>query len=341
MYRIRQAGTFMLCVLAVHGVLGDQLELSNGDRITGRLIKQNSEQVVIDTAYAGELKVDKSQVVRITTDQPLRIQLRDGQQLDGILLSDEQGKLLIRTDDESTALTGGLDAIAYIAAIPPAAAPPWEWRGNIRVGGEMKTGNTETDKLNVDTRVVIEQKERNRYTVTAKLAREESQNTLTKEQYLLGGKYDRFFNNKWYGFVGAAFEQDKFKDLDLRSTFGAGSGYQFYDDEELRLSLEGGLSYTDENLVAEQDDSYAGFNWGLNWEQALFDKRLNFFHRHRGNQGFNESDNLIINASSGVRLPIVAGINATAQYDIDWDRSPPDDADSTDQTYSFGVGYDW
>ena len=101
------------------------------------------------------------------------------------------------------------------------------------------------------------------------------------------------------------------------------------------------MTYTDDNFIVEEDDSYTGFNWGLNWEQGLFDKRLDFFHRHRGNRGFNESDNLIINASTGVRLPIVAGINATAQYDIDWDRSPPEGADSTNQTYSFGVGHDW
>jgi putative salt-induced outer membrane protein YdiY len=209
------------------------------------------------------------------------------------------------------------------------------------LGAETKTGNTEADKLNLDSRIVIEQTALNRFTVAARLAREESENTLTKEQYHLGGKYDRFFTPRWYGFVGMGFEQDKFKDLGLRSTVGAGSGYQFFDSDELRVSLEGGLSYTDEDLISEDDNSYAGFNWGFVWEQALFDKRLNFFHRHRGNQGFDESDNLIVNASTGLRVPVMAGMSATAQYDIDWDRSPPDEADNTDQTYLLGVGYDW
>lgn len=321
--------------------VADQVELSNGDRISGTLVEQNADDIVFDTGYAGQLKIKRNAVVSISTDRPLRIELRDGQQLDGILLSDDQGRLFIQEQDKDPAVIDSLDSIASMVAVPPAGPPPWDWRGNITFGSEMRTGNTETDKLNLDSRAVIEQKELNRFTVVASMAREESENTLTKEQYLLGGKYDRFFTRKWYGFVGMGFEQDKFKDLDLRSTVGAGSGYQFFDSDELRVSLEGGLSYTDEDFISDEDDSYAGFNWGFNWEQAVLDQRLNFFHRHRGNQGFNESDNLIINASTGVRVPVVLGISATAQYDIDWDRSPPDDADSTDQTYLIGVGYDW
>jgi putative salt-induced outer membrane protein YdiY len=330
-----------LCALTTNSAIADLLILNNGDRISGTLIEQNIDEIVLDTGYAGKLKIKRNAVVSVTTEQPLRIQLKDGQQLDGILLGDEQGNLVVQTEDGRTATVAGLSAISSLGAIPPDGPPPWEWRGNVTVAGESKTGNTETDKLNVNARTVVEQKGLNRFTVDAALAREESENSLTTEQYRLGGKYDRFFTKRWYGFVGTGFEQDKFKDLDLRTTLAAGSGYQFFDSDDLRLSLEAGLSYTDENFIVEQDNSYSGFNWGFNWEQALFDKRLNFFHRHRGNQGFDESDNLIINASTGVRLPIMAGISATAQYDIDWDNSPPDDADSTDQTYLFGLGYDW
>lgn len=331
----------LLCALATNSAVADSVTLNNGDKISGTLVEQTGDELVLDTGYAGKLKIKRSAVASVTTDKPVRIELQDGQQLDGLLASDEQGNLVVQAEDGSTASVAALSAISSIGPIPPDGPPPWQWRGNVTVGGETKTGNTETDKLNVNARTVVEQKELNRFTVEATMDREESGNTLTKEQYLLGGKYDRFFSKRWYGFVGTSFEQDKFKDLDLRTTLAAGSGYQFFDSDDLRVSLEAGLSYTDENFTTEEDNSYSGFNWGFNWEQALFNKRLNFFHRHRGNQGFDESDNLIINASTGVRLPIMAGISATAQHDIDWDNSPPDDADSTDQTYLFGLGYDW
>jgi len=329
-------------LLAVSGTaFADRVQLANGDIVSGNLIEKTIDSVVIKTVYAGEIKIKRSKVVSITTDGPHRVLLHDGQQVDGMLVIDEKGELLLQTPDQSTPVVGGLDAIASITAIPSDEPPQYKWRGNVTVAGEVKTGNTQTDKFNADARTVAEKKGIDRYTFSAGLIREESENSLTTEQYRLGGKYDRFFMKQWYGYVGAAFEQDKFKDIDLRSIVSAGSGYQFYDEDELRVALEGGLSYTDENYVIEEDSSYAGFNWGFNWEQTFFDKHLNFFHRHRGNQGFDESDNLIINANTGVRIPIASGISATAQYDLDWDRSPPDDAESTDHTYSFGVGYDW
>ncbi|TCK17238.1 putative salt-induced outer membrane protein YdiY [Thiogranum longum] len=319
----------------------DQATLSNGDRITGTLIEQTMDELVIDTSYAGKITINRSETLNLSTDHPLRLQLHDGRQLDGVLKADEAAGLNVETVDGQQLPLSGLDAIASIGAIPSDKPAEYEWRGNIAVAGEAQSGNTDTDKLNLSTRVVAEKKNDNRFTVGAMLAREHVDDRLTKEQYRLDGKYDHFFHDRWYGFIGASFEQDPFRDIDLRSVFSAGSGYQFHDSDKLRLSLEAGLSYTDTSFVVDQDDSYAGFNWGLNWEQSLPGDKLMFFHRHRGNQGLDSSDNLIINAQTGIKLPIAAGLSASAEYDLDWDRSPPDNTKSTDHTYLLGVAYDW
>jgi hypothetical protein len=103
--------------------------------------------------------------------------------------------------------------------------------------------------------------------------------------------------------------------MKLRSAVAAGPGYQFYDSDGLRRSLEAGPGYTDENFITQAASSYAGFD---------------------------ASGNLIINAGTDVRLPIMAGVSATGQYYIGWDRSPPGDAPTTLMNPTrFGVGYDW
>ncbi len=321
--------------------LADQVTLSNGDRITGTLIEQTTDQLVIDTAYAGKIKIKRSEIINLSTDHPLRVQLHDGRQLDGVLKAEQPASLRIETLDGQRIPLGGLDTIAVIGAIPSDKPAEYEWRGNIVLSGEARSGNTDTDKLNLSTRVVAEKKKDNRFTVSAILAREHVDDRLTKEQYRLDGKYDHFFHDRWYGFLATSFEQDPFRDIDLRSVFSAGSGYQFFDSDELRLSLEAGFSYTDTRFIVDQDDDYAGFNWGLNWEQSLPGDKLKFFHRHRGNQGLDSTDNLIIKAQTGVKFPIAAGLSASAEYDLDWDRSPPDNTRSTDHTYLLGVAYDW
>ena len=322
-------------------VLADQATLSNGDRITGTLIEQTMDTLVMETAYAGKITIKRSEIITLSTDQPLRLKLQDGRQLDGILRTDQQAGLNVETVDGQQVPLGGLEAIAAIGAIPSDKPAEYEWRGNVVLSGEARSGNTDTDKLNMSTRVVAEKKKDNRFTIGAMLAREHVDDRLTKEQYRLDGKYDHFFHDRWYGFLATSFEQDPFRDIDLRSVFSAGSGYQFFDSDELRLSLEAGLSYTDTRFDVDQDDNYAGFNWGLNWEQSLLGDKLKFFHRHRGNQGLDTTDNLIINAQTGVKFPIAAGLSASAEYDLDWDRSPPDNTKSTDHTYLLGVAYDW
>jgi len=321
--------------------LADQATLSNGDRISGTLLEQNMDQVIIETLYAGKIRIKRSKITHLSTDHRLRIRLHDGRQFDGLLKEDPSGKWTIEMPDQRVIPVNGLNTIAAIGAVPSDKPVEYKWRGNVTLAGEAQSGNTDTDKLNINTRIVAEKKNDNRFTIGAVLEREHADNRLTKEQYRLDGKYDHFFRDNWFGFVSTSFEQDPFRDIDLRSVFSAGSGYQFFDSDELRLSLEAGLSYTDTRFDVDQDDSYAGFNWGLNWEQSLLGDRLKFFHRHRGNQGLDSSDNLIINAQTGVRVPIAAGLSASAEYDIDWDRSPPDNTKSMDNTYLLGVAYDW
>ena len=333
---------YFTAVLYAVAASADQVTLSSGDRLSGTLIEQNMDQVIIETSYAGKVTINRSEISSLSTDHALRLQLHDGRRIDGTLKNNTSTTgLNIETVDGQQIPLSGLAAIATIAAIPSDEQPKYEWRGNVTLSGESKSGNTDTDKLNINTRVVAEKKENSRFTLATMLAREHANDRLTKEQYRLDGKYDYFFHDRWYGFINTTFEQDPFRDIDLRSTLSGGSGYQFYDTDELRLSVEAGLSYTDTGFVVDKDDTYSGFNWGINWEQSLFGDRLKFFHRHRGNQGLDSTDNLIINAQTGIRVPIAAGLSASAEYDLDWDRSPPDNTRSTDHTYLLGVGYDW
>ena len=43
--------------------------------------------------------------------------------------------------------------------------------------------------------------------------------------------------------ANTSFENDRFSDIYLRFTGGAGLGYQWFDTERTKLALEGGLTY--------------------------------------------------------------------------------------------------
>jgi putative salt-induced outer membrane protein YdiY len=167
------------------------------------------------------------------------------------------------------------------------------------------------------------------------------ESALSRERYRLAAEYDPNPDSAWYGFVGGDLELDQTEDGRIRSVLSSGPGYRFYDNDQVKLSLQGGLSYSDVALRNKSDNGYPGLNWGFNWEQTFFDQHLNFFHRHHGNQGLGSSNNLSINSETGIRVPLSSRFSATASYDLEWEGSPHDENRNADHSYMLGLGYDW
>lgn len=165
--------------------------------------------------------------------------------------------------------------------------------------------------------------------------------TPSRERYRLSAEYDPVPGSAWYGFVGGDLEFDQAENGPMRSVLTSGPGYRFYDSDQVKLSVQGGVSYSDADLRANRNDRYPGLNWGFNWEQTFFDQHLNFFHRHHGNQGFGSGRHLTINSETGIRVPLPSGFSATARYDLDWEGSQYDETGNADHSYMLGVGYDW
>jgi putative salt-induced outer membrane protein YdiY len=141
--------------------------------------------------------------------------------------------------------------------------------------------------------------------------------------------------------TNASFEHDKFQDLNLRTTVGAGLGYQFLESDLTNLSLEAGPSYVNEDYQDEKDDSYAAGQWSLNFDRYFWDKFVQFFHNHTGFVGLPDTTNTFIRTRTGLRFPFHKNFNLTGQYNFDWNNSPADDRKSVDQQYIFSLGYQY
>ena len=59
------------------------------------------------------------------------------------------------------------------------------------------------------------------------------------------------FKKSLYGYLGVELLNDKFKDLNLRTTIGPGVGYQIWDDLIKLLSFEVGMSYMNRNSMQD------------------------------------------------------------------------------------------
>lgn len=220
--------------------------------------------------------------------------------------------------------------------VKPAPAVKLDIRAN--VGINIAKGNTDTEMYHFDGEAVA-RTEKNRYTAGGQFNREYADGDQIANNYLGYMKYDHFLTQKWYFNTTASFERDTFKDLNLRTTIGAGVGYQFYETELTNLSTEAGLAYVNEDFDEAEDNDYPAGRWALNFDRHLFDKVIQFFHNHSGYVSLEDTSDMFVRTRTGLRFPLYKGFNLTAQYEFDWDNSVPAGQDEIDQRYILSLGY--
>lgn len=326
-------------LLTSTGADADTLIMHNGDRLTGTVVSKQDNILTLNTPYAGTLRIQWSEVRQLISEKPVQVILEDDTRLTGTLLPSEDGKVRIRADEVLETAPIALSEVRYIN-------PPVEVNGGVRIKGwvnvgvNISSGNTDTEQYHLDAETVARTLE-NRFTLGATFNRTTDSGTETASNATGYGKYDHFLSEQWYTYANALFTRDEFKDLKLRTTLGLGSGYQFFESEPLSLSLEGGLTYVNEDFYHKEDESYPAGRWALDYERLLFGTRLRFFHKHEGLAGLTDVDDLLILSKTGIRAPLGQGLTASAQVDVDWDNTPAAGNDSTDTRYLLNLGYEW
>jgi hypothetical protein len=116
----------------------DTLTFTNGDQISGKLIRADSSTVVFNSAMLGEVAIPWKKIERLQTSKPFVVVSRDNKKRDGLLQVNGQmvdvGDSSARDSVDLTDTTFIVDPATYhekIAAEPHA----WQaWAGNIKLG---------------------------------------------------------------------------------------------------------------------------------------------------------------------------------------------------------------
>lgn len=324
------------CGLFASTALADTVSLVNGDRLSGKVVSMEAEALWLQTAYAGKLKLPWARVSRIETDAPVRVRLADGTELDGQLLVDAEGQLRIRIGSlvETTPL-----ALERIAMINPARHPDKTLlSGRASLGGSLASGNTDARTLHLDGEWVARNPIQ-RVTLDGELNDATQDGADTASNWRLGLKYDHFLKEKTYWYANTRFDHDGQADLDLRSTLGVGAGRQFVEREDLKFSLEGGVSLVNEDYGNALDEQFPGARIGARYEQAFWRGRLKLFHNSDVLLSLESLQDYLYQSRTGVRLPMGNGLSLGTQVNVDYDAVPAAGKESVDTALIFKLDY--
>jgi len=324
----------MASVLATAVARADEVVLNNGDRITGKLVELADGTLTIKTEYAGTVKIDWDKVESFSTDAPVYVNIGDNV-VRATVSESTSGTATLQSDELPTS---GSVELSRLKSISYDKKPAVRVSGRINVGASTTSGNTNADQLNGEFEFVA-RTDKNRVTVLAEVNKAKNDGEQTESNWTAYLGYDHFVSERLYAYASASAENDKFKDINLRTTLGAGAGYQFYDTKKTNLAMELGLSYVNTDYIDAEDDDYPAARWAMNFTQKLFDSRIEFFNRDSVFSDLQDSKNYFFRTRTGLRFPIVERMNSTIQYNYDYDNQPAPGRVKEDKAWLFTLGY--
>lgn len=342
---------FALCSFSVQA---DVILLKNGDKLTGEVISKSGNAIEMKTEYADKVIIKWDSVKSLKSDVPITITLDDKQQLTGTAEFSEEGTMKINSagvyDSKAIALTKVSDINRKI------------FSGSVNLGGGLSDGNTTRQSYHGDANVELRGVD-DKVAFGGLFNYSDDENSVTEKTNLTArnwqvfGTYGHFFSDKFYGYAHALLTNDRLQDIQLRTAFGVGVGYEMYSSDDLNLSFEIGPDYVNTNFYdtpyqcvdklasnpsacnSIEDNSGMAARWFVNYDQFVLDRSVQLFHNH---EGIYDSD-IFIRSRTGFRVPLWNGIQFTNELQVDYYNgyAPSADKEDVDVRYLFSVGYGW
>ena len=324
------------CASAEAGVL----VLKNGDRISGELIVISNGQLRWQSDMAGEIAVPQINVKSIQARDLFEVEFDARRQLSACQLLVRGDKQQWLNCKEGEVQLNSWKQISKVSARPLIKRDQWRNTGYVSASAKDSAGNTEEQALELDLKLSA-RRGSIRHTVLAAYDTQTQSNIKTQDDRRASYQFDHFVSEKWYWSGLLDWERNTFQDLERRQLVGGGLGYQFFDTELIRLSIDGGIGYSIEEYSIDTDRKSMVFRESTDFTYRLNALGLQFFHRNTFVGLFDRSGDWRAQSETGFQLPVIGKLTAQAKLKFDYANNPADDAHAMDRTWLLGVNYVW
>lgn len=318
--------------------IADVVVFKNGDRLTGRVVHKQGPELIFETTHAGKVSIQWSEISTLSTDSTVAVMLQGGKKiLNETLAPAAEGGIELTASDRNVRL----DEIAYLNPGPEQSGIGVAYKGRTTLAASDTRGNTTGRRLYADAQLTARARDY-RYNLGGKVNRQRDFGVRTASNWTTDGSYDWFLEGeKLFRYVRGSLEHDRFKDIDLRHTTGAGYGLQLLENDRSNVSIRGGLDYVIIDHYTAGNESYPALGWGVKASHRLQKFNVELFHEQDGFQQIAKGSNMTLRTRTGLRAPIAAGMNASIQLNLDWEKNPAPGRKNTDSALLVGLGYEW
>jgi len=234
----------------------DQVTLTNGDRLTGRIVELNAENLRLQTELFGEVSIPRRAVASLSSDQALAVTLPDDHVVVGTVAS-RDGQVVVR-NEQGEASVGLADLRAlrtpeaqadYERSIYPRWYQNWQTGVNIAFSSRGRGGTTRL-ATGIDAARRTSNDEFSFFYKSLQEV-EKSGAVVNDDKVRAGALYARKLSRHLYYFAMADFDYDALQHLSLRSVLGSGVGWRLKETHRVSFDVLGGGAFNQEYFQNE------------------------------------------------------------------------------------------
>jgi putative salt-induced outer membrane protein YdiY len=234
-----------LLALPCRAIEAQPLTLNNGDRLSGKVVEENAQQIVLDHPVLGRLVIERDKIAALAT-----------------------------TEATESSPANPAPPIKQRNSTSPTPAVSTTVSQRIELGLSGASGNSRNSDLRLGYQRRSDSAEHHSL-LKSGYQRESSDGKTEEHDFFTELTHDWLMpQSQWFRFAQGRYDWDDFEDWDSRVAVSGGSGYLFADRPDLRMAgrLGLGLSQTfggDEDELSPE--AIVGFdsNWQVNDRQSL------------------------------------------------------------------------
>ncbi len=263
----RLLGFILIASLCSVGFAGE-ITLKNGDRLTGNIVEESDDAIVIETAYAGKIKIDRKHIDKITNPvTPPRT------------ATAVAPKPVPAAIPATATVVRAKSANGFVGKMKAITSG---WDGNANIGFSYTSGNSNNITMTTGLRAT-KSRPQDGFTIYARSLWNSNHiaSSTTQNAFWGGARYDRTIDKRLFGFVSYDFERDKPKNLKFRSVAGGGLGHRTIKNDRTELEFLGGIAWNrtwQTNIDTNTPEALAGmtFRHRIN-DKLRFQNATTFF----------------------------------------------------------------
>ncbi len=343
-YPVKQIFIFFMLIISVGSARAGVIQLANGDRVDGQLVRLDGEQLVWKTTNFGEQSIKRTNIKSIATDQKLKIN------------GSPQACRLIGLENDQLSYSCGDDTqIFQVPFLTLKVMQPFEdykkdaliSHGKINLWGAYSRGNEVRDEWNLQGEADSRLGEF-RHVVGGEYARSSWFYSVPQTRWNARYSLDWFLRERWFWYNNTVMGADPRRGLDEYVLLGSGAGYQFWENKKTAFALKTGVAYLNEKYLPPnkntQDfihsDEFYAVRIGMDFRYT-FPMGVSFFHNNELIHSLENNSDWRLKTASGISSMILNKVFAEFKFDYLLDNEPQPGREGEDTRLSMGVSYKW